>query len=69
MNRLILLTYLTISVFMSSTWTVTACIKMVDNIQSIYDFLLRHESGEFVEYAELIKNEKNINAKNSHPVT
>jgi hypothetical protein len=65
MNRLILLTYLTINVFMSSTWSISACFKMVDNIQSIYDFLLRHESGEFEEYAELIKNEENINAKNS----
>ena len=48
---------------MSSTLTVTACNRKVDNIQLIYDFLLRHESGEFKEYAELIKKEKNINAK------
>jgi hypothetical protein len=36
-------------------------------IQLIYDFLLRHKSGEFeyAEYAEFIKNENNINAKNS----
>jgi hypothetical protein len=34
-------------------------------IQLIYDFLLRHKSGEFEEYAEFIKNENNINAKNS----
>jgi hypothetical protein len=26
---------------------------------------LRHKSGEFEEYAEFIKNENNINAKNS----
>jgi hypothetical protein len=65
MNQIILLTYLTFSLFMRSTWTVTATSKKVDNIRLIYDFLLRHESGEFGEYAESIKKENNINAKNN----
>jgi ribosome-binding ATPase YchF (GTP1/OBG family) len=64
MKRLILFTYLALSVFMSRTWTVNACFKTDDKIQLIYDFLMKHESGEFKEYAELIKNENNINAKN-----
>jgi hypothetical protein len=50
---------------MSRTFTVNACDNKVGNIQLIYDFLLRHESGEFKEYAELIKTENNINAKNT----
>ncbi len=64
MKRLILFTYLTLSVFMSRTLTVTACFKTVDKIQLIYDFLMKHESREYKEYADLIKNENNINAKN-----
>ena len=31
----------------------------------IYRFLSNHESGEFKDYAELIKETNNINAKNS----
>ena len=50
---------------MSRTLTVNACDNKVGNIQLIYDFLLRHESGEFGEYAESIKKENNINAKNN----
>jgi hypothetical protein len=65
MKRLILFTYLTLSVFMSSTWKVNASSRNVENIQSIYYFLLNHKSGDFKEYAELIKKENNINAKNS----
>jgi hypothetical protein len=65
MNQIIFLSYLTLSVFISSTWTVTASSEKVDNIQLIYDFLLTHKSGEFVEYAELIKKENNTNAKKS----
>jgi hypothetical protein len=65
MQRFILFAYLTLNVFMSSTLTVTACNRNVDNIQFISDFLLHHESGEFKEYAELVKKENNINAKNS----
>jgi hypothetical protein len=65
MNQIILLTYLTLSVFMSSNLSVTACNRKVDKIQLIYDFLMKHESGEFKEFAELIKKENNINAKNS----
>jgi hypothetical protein len=64
MKRLILFTYLTLIVFMRILPKVTACFKKVDNIQLIYDFLLNHKSGEFKEYAELIKKENNINAKN-----
>jgi hypothetical protein len=64
MNRLILFTYLTFSVIMSSIFIVTVSSKKVDDIQLICDFLKNHKSGEFKEYAELIKNENNINAKN-----
>jgi hypothetical protein len=49
---------------MSSNLSVTACNRKVDKIQLIYDFLMKHESGEFKEFAELIKKENNINAKN-----
>jgi hypothetical protein len=65
MKLLILFTYLILSVFMSSTLSVTACNRKVDKIQLIYDFLMKHESGEFKEFAELIKKENNINAKKS----
>jgi hypothetical protein len=40
---------------MSRTLTVTACFKTVDKIQLIYEILMKHESGEFKEYADLIK--------------
>ncbi len=63
MQRFILFTYLTLSVFKSRTLTLTACNGKVETIQLISDFLLNHESGEFKEYAELIKKDNNINSK------
>ena len=62
MKRLIFFTYLTLSVLMSSLFTVTACGKNIDNIS---DFLLGHKSGKFKEYAELIKKQNNLNAEDS----
>jgi hypothetical protein len=47
MQRFILFTYLTLNVFMSSTLSVVACNRKVDNIRSINYFLLNHKSGEF----------------------
>jgi len=46
---------------MSSLLNVTACGNKIDDINK---FLKEHKSGEFKEYADLIKKENNINAQN-----
>jgi hypothetical protein len=61
MKQFILFTYLTFNVIMSSLLKLTACGNKIDDI---HDFLMDHESGEFIKYARLIKKDKNINAKN-----
>jgi hypothetical protein len=61
MKQFILFTYLTFNVIMSSLLNVTACGTKIDDINK---FLKEHKSGEFKDYADLIKEANNINAQN-----